>query len=382
MQYKFQSVTFGQDSIIALFIFQTKPMKSTIKLYLVLIFMLSVSYNSTAQLQQNYNSFSANLSLPIVVDLLHKNEKINQEVVEKHTPDKQIDIGLYIRIKDLKVDGNSFSGKVIEKTQVSEDIKTLRGEISADGKMIKHIVLTRDYIIYSTSDRERAIIEKETHLLLEIENIPLKYSNYTFNNRVSKIIEVRYDEKRMDKYSHGLKIDVEKFVKLDDKKSYGPSMSFNTAMGQNKSRTLKDDVKIAVVSQTNDPFLKSYSGIIISELMKTPGLIVLERQKISKLLAEIELSESGLVSEETKVKSGRIMMPDIEILFTQENRIPENIELPFERFEIRCKIRIVETGQIIDPNLVFKAAHNVESDQTFTEYAKRVAAFALNFVYD
>lgn len=357
-------------------------MKTALRLFIIASVLLSFGNISKAQLQQNHHSFTANLSLPIVIDLLQTIEKSNQEVVKTHTPDKQINIGLYIRVKDLMVDGNSFSGKVIEKTLVSEDIKTLRGEISADGKMIKYIVLTRDYIIYSIPDRETAIIEEETHLLLEIENIPLKYSGYSYKKGVSKITAIRYDQQRMQKYNFGLETYVEQYVKLDNQKPYGTSMSFNTEMGQNKNRTLKDDVKIAVVSQTNDPLLNSFSGIIIDELMETPGLMVLERQEMSKMLAEIELSESGLVREETKVKSGRIMIPDIEILFTQENRIPENNELPFERFEFRSKIRIVETGQIIDPNLVFKVVLNVEPDQTFTEYAKNVAAFALNFVYD
>lgn len=45
-------------------------MKSTIKLFVITIIILSFSKILPAQLRENYKSFTANLSLPIVVDLV------------------------------------------------------------------------------------------------------------------------------------------------------------------------------------------------------------------------------------------------------------------------------------------------------------------------
>lgn len=45
-------------------------MKSTIKLFVITIIILSYSKITNGQLQDHYKSFTASLSLPIVVDLV------------------------------------------------------------------------------------------------------------------------------------------------------------------------------------------------------------------------------------------------------------------------------------------------------------------------
>lgn len=55
---------------------------------------------------------------------------------------------------------------------------------------------------------------------------------------------------------------------------------------------------------------KGITAMIIADLAKVPGVKVLERAKMQKLVDEIELSKSGLVSEDTSVRAGRIMKAD------------------------------------------------------------------------
>lgn len=55
------------------------------------------------------------------------------------------------------------------------------------------------------------------------------------------------------------------------------------------------------------PLAKGIAAMVISDLSKVPGLKVLERQKVQKLVDEISLGESGLVSQENLVKAGRLM---------------------------------------------------------------------------
>ena len=52
---------------------------------------------------------------------------------------------------------------------------------------------------------------------------------------------------------------------------------------------------------------KGITAMIIADLSKVPGIKVLERAKMQHLVNEIKLSQSGLVSEKTKVRAGRIM---------------------------------------------------------------------------
>jgi tetratricopeptide (TPR) repeat protein len=52
---------------------------------------------------------------------------------------------------------------------------------------------------------------------------------------------------------------------------------------------------------------KGLTAMTIADLAKVSGLKVLERQKIQKLLDEIKLSESGLVTKETALRSGRML---------------------------------------------------------------------------
>lgn len=70
---------------------------------------------------------------------------------------------------------------------------------------------------------------------------------------------------------------------------------------------------IAVHAFTNrkDPayaaLAKGIAAMVISDLSKVPGVRVLERQKLQKLLDELKLSASGLVDQAALVRSGRLM---------------------------------------------------------------------------
>ncbi|MBF0610760.1 MAG: hypothetical protein G8345_08005 [Magnetococcales bacterium] len=52
---------------------------------------------------------------------------------------------------------------------------------------------------------------------------------------------------------------------------------------------------------------KGLTAMIITDLAKVPGLKVLEREKMQKIMDELSLMKSGLVDEETQVRAGRIM---------------------------------------------------------------------------
>lgn len=64
--------------------------------------------------------------------------------------------------------------------------------------------------------------------------------------------------------------------------------------------TNKSDARYKMLS-------KGIAALLIADLAKVPGVKVLERQKIQKILDEIALSESGLVDDSSAVRAGKIM---------------------------------------------------------------------------
>jgi len=70
---------------------------------------------------------------------------------------------------------------------------------------------------------------------------------------------------------------------------------------------------VAVQAFTNkgDPayavLAKGLAAMVITDLSKIPGLKVLERQKVQKLVDELNLNQSGLVGQDNQVKAGRLM---------------------------------------------------------------------------
>ncbi len=96
-------------------------------------------------------------------------------------------------------------------------------------------------------------------------------------------------------------------------------------------QTLKDEIKRAMAAEAAIssappepgtvavlPFLnrgdaahavlsKGLTAMVITDLSKVPGLKVLERARLQKLMDEMQLSEAGLVDEKTALRAGRLL---------------------------------------------------------------------------
>ena len=87
------------------------------------------------------------------------------------------------------------------------------------------------------------------------------------------------------------------------------------AIAQEKSLTQAKPEPNSIAVQTfasrGDPLYramaKGIAAIVIADLTQVPGLKVLEREKVQKLLAEMRLGESGLTENSTAVRTGRMM---------------------------------------------------------------------------
>jgi hypothetical protein len=76
---------------------------------------------------------------------------------------------------------------------------------------------------------------------------------------------------------------------------------------------------------------KGFPALVIANISKVPKIKVLERVAISKILQEIELSESGLVKEETKVEN-KLMKEEMAVIIGLE------IDADKKQFKLRCNI--------------------------------------------
>ena len=60
-------------------------------------------------------------------------------------------------------------------------------------------------------------------------------------------------------------------------------------------------------ANTYDILAKGITAMIVTDLAKVPGIKVLERAKIQRLIDEIALSQSGLVSKDSVVRAGKML---------------------------------------------------------------------------
>ncbi|MBT4837553.1 MAG: hypothetical protein HON94_09440 [Methylococcales bacterium] len=75
---------------------------------------------------------------------------------------------------------------------------------------------------------------------------------------------------------------------------------------------------------------KGLTALIISDLSKVPGLKVLERQKMQRLVDELKLAESGVVSKKTNVRMGKLMKAENIVIGEYQVGVPESIGEPTE----------------------------------------------------
>lgn len=93
------------------------------------------------------------------------------------------------------------------------------------------------------------------------------------------------------------------------------------------------------ITNVNNPELqKGYKGLekgipalMIADLSKIPGLKILERENLDKIVQEIELSKSGLVKENSKVDNN-LMKEEIAIIIGSE------IDAKNNQIKVKCNI--------------------------------------------
>ncbi len=104
--------------------------------------------------------------------------------------------------------------------------------------------------------------------------------------------------------SKRMKAEVKKALSNEKQLSSEPPVPNSIAVVPYENKGAKDYAVLA----------KGITAMIVSDLAKVPGVKVLERAKIQKLVDEIKLSQSGLVAEDTSVRTGKILKAEKMVL--------------------------------------------------------------------
>ena len=116
----------------------------------------------------------------------------------------------------MRVNDNVFSGIIIKKYEVLDEVITYKGKVSEDKQMMEFIEITKDQTKYLTGKRE--VIEKKVTLSARFENIPTWYGSYRFKYGVTKIISVKYNEEYSIPHHGRTERYTESFVKINEEK--------------------------------------------------------------------------------------------------------------------------------------------------------------------
>ncbi len=164
---------------------------------LVIIFHLSASFMSSAQIDADHHCATINVKIPIIVDQKEERERSGTTHNLTHTPEKQIDACYQYRSHDLEFVDGFFSGGYRKIGSQHTYVQTYYGKISSDKQKIEFIELTSDDIYYTGP-----YIMSVTNTSTKIVNLPLNsdLNLFEFKNGISKISYVehrKYHEKRL-----------------------------------------------------------------------------------------------------------------------------------------------------------------------------------------
>ncbi len=269
--------------------------------------------------------------------------------------------------------GKSYTGSLITKTDFYDIISNIHvaGYIDTESKLGEIIV--KETITQKKDDHEVNFqtIYEYTGLRMGVTNYNIKYNGnkkgsvFTFLvGKSTQLTVKKYFNWEQSKSSRGINTHTFELTKLDEEKleecrrSSFPCFNFSVYWdGKTEDDLLKESMtvtqvrgedpnweppsvsylregvetepnsigvyfnKAKITNSLNNELTKllkdndlgkGLAALIIADLSKVPGLKVLERQKIDKIRDEIELSESGLVKENSKVEN-KLMKEEIEV---------------------------------------------------------------------
>lgn len=190
-------------------------MKTSIKIIITAIVLLSFHTKVTAQIEDHYHSFSGKIYIPIIVDRQEAIKYNDGRIYENHIPDKVTSISFYMKAENMRVNNGVFSGFIVKNGSAKDEVITYIGKVSKDKKKLEYIEITKETTVYILDTKED--VEKTISFSARFENIPKSYGSFGYEYGISNIASVSYNEEyAISRYGY---IDsyTETFVKINEK---------------------------------------------------------------------------------------------------------------------------------------------------------------------
>ncbi len=313
---------------------------------LFFLYLMALNPLCWAQNKKNSSEIYTRITIPIFVDFVEKTDWTNPkyEDTEKTWADNSFEVYVDLKYVPLDAGHNRFAGKYIEDLMPFATY-SISGIVSEDRKMLKQLVVKKN-AEYSKGGYE--LTEKWT---VAIFDMPLINGIGQLSKEKTKVRIDGYENRTVSRSDSRIEYKDYIFKSINNDKiqppPYGGNFNIRLNIDGPPSYTIRvEDVRgpdpsweppAALVNPGNfthdiEPnsisFYANYDGLdeeskmwtkyyywnSMFRLFDVAGLKVLERGELKKILREIDLSQSGLVCEETKVNSGRLMKEQVAVI--------------------------------------------------------------------
>jgi len=300
------------------------------------------------------NTISVKIVVPVIIEKIEETDYTDQTTDLYSLSETTMAISIRIPKCKIEVGGNFFEGSYISERYPHEKI-WFEGNVSKDRMMLKRLTFRSSY------DKEGYTIESEiSHFVLL--NIPISHSSLPaadgfckFDKDISsvEVYEYRYTKTSSGRHSDYsltktfIRVNTENLPDLEDPFRFkiklnmdGPPSYvlhvedlsqddpyYSFFLSERQSGEIQVEPNSVALYKNDEGLdeasiakLKSTLLWLSVDFSHKKGIKVLERTNMDKMIQEIELGESGLTTEESKVRSDRLMIEEVALLVRTDLR--------------------------------------------------------------
>ncbi len=365
-------------------------------LTICLILMISFTQALMGQNTPTENTISIQLVIPIIIEKIEETDYPKPEMTDLYSLDETT-WALSVKIPQYKIEvlGNLFKGSYTNQYFPYGKID-FRGRVSKDRMKLLSLDIRSSYSIEGFPSESEVSHFTVYNLPISHSSLPMADGICKFDMDISsvKVTNYKYSKTSSGRHSSysltrtykkvntellpGLE-DVFRFkikLNMDGPPSYtihvedlpkdDPDYSLFLSERQGEEVQVEpnsvaiykndkglDETSIVELKSSVNALLKEFKGsleihekgreVYIAPIIK--GVKVFERTKMDKIQQEIELSESGLTTEESKVRSGRLMIEEVALL-VRTDLLTHYIEYKILSKEKATKITALNVNEI------------------------------------
>jgi hypothetical protein len=314
--------------------------------FLIIGLLIFLALNANAQQKDKPSTLYTRISVPVWVDMTEgaNFSDPKREDFEKTWTNNVFDIYIDLNRVPIDSDGHTFNG-VFESTLMPFGKYSIRGTVSTDHSMLTELRVTKNVEYEKDGYQE---IEKWT---VEIKDMPLVNGIGQLSKEKTKVTVTNFENSITTTTTSRVEYKNYVFKSVDEDKilppPYGgrfvlninvdgpPTYTINItdvrgpdSTWEPPAATVNPDYFVKEIEPNSIAIYQDKLGLQISyadwtkifafeimhQLVNTYGLKVLERIKKEHIISEIDLSESGLVKEQSEISKGSLMREEVAVI--------------------------------------------------------------------